>query len=193
MLHEMDLVGVRLIESGDLGERVRWFNHPRIYQNMPLDTPVSLAGTRAWHSRIVLDSTRKDFVFARLDQEDTESELVVMGGLVSIDYRHQRCELYVAVNPFMIGQGFGRRAVQWMCYYAFTRIGVRRVFLYTVADNERANQFYQRLGFVKEGVLREHQIHMGRVVDRCVFGLLKEEWAEHWDKEDITNVVEVGI
>lgn len=172
----MKSIGVRLIEARDLTDRVKWFNDPGLYENMPLEYPVSLGGTQAWYSRVVSDVSRKDFVFVRLNDKGEELELVAMGGLVSIDHRHRRSELYVAVNPRLTGQGIGHSAVQWMCNHAFHTIGLYRVFLYTIADNDGAARFYQRQGFVKEGVLRSHQIHMGRFVDRYVFGILRDEW-----------------
>ena len=192
MLRDMGAIGARLIESRDLVERVRWFNHPAIYENMPLDTPVSLGGTQAWYSRVVSNSSRKDYAFTRLDERGVESDLVAMGGLVSIDHRHRRCELYIAVNPFMTGQGIGHAVVRWMCDQAFYRIGVHRVFLYTIADNEGANRFYKRLGFAKEGVLRDHQVHLGRLVDRCVFGILRAEWEKHRGEGGGVEVVEIA-
>lgn len=176
----MTTMRIRRIESTDLPERVRWFNHPAVYEKMPLDAPVSLVGSQQWLAKNALDGSRIDLAFYS-EPGGAKIQLLAMGGLVSIDYRHGRCELYIAVNPGLTGHGIGSRSVKWMCAYAFARLGLRRVYLYTIATNEGANRFYERLGFSREGTLREHQVHLGRPVDRCVFGLLRDEWIQKND------------
>jgi RimJ/RimL family protein N-acetyltransferase len=41
--------------------------------------------------------------------------------------------------------------------------------------NTRAQGLYEKLGFVREGVLREHRFAEGRWRDRIVMGLLETE------------------
>ncbi len=60
--------------------------------------------------------------------------------------------------------------------YAFKTLGLNRVFLYTYKTNGRANHLYEKTGFVLEGTLRQHSWHNGQVCDRCIWGILREEW-----------------
>ena len=46
----------------------------------------------------------------------------------------------------------------------------------TTLDNATAAAVAERLGFVREGVLRKRNIERGRRVDLVWLGLLREEW-----------------
>lgn len=167
----------RKLDFTDLEQRVEWFNHPKIYCNMPLDIPVGLSGTQQWFNKTVLSSSRRDFCF---DVEDSTASLFVaaMGGLVEIEHQHQRAALYVLVNPGHISKGIGQAATGWLCNYGFWVLGLQKIYLFTFSDNVAANKLYERLGFVKEGVLRNHHYHLGKFVDRYVFGLLRNDWQD---------------
>lgn len=58
----------------------------------------------------------------------------------------------------------------------FGVVGVRRLWGRTLRSNERVWRMHQRFGFVIEGVLREHVIKDGEVIDLLCVGLLEEEW-----------------
>ena len=58
-----------------------------------------------------------------------------------------------AMHPAFRGRGFGAKAVEEIVHIARSR-GVRRLELLVEADNPRAIRFYERNGFVREGVLR---------------------------------------
>ncbi|MGR4871529.1 GNAT family N-acetyltransferase [Variovorax sp. LARHSF232] len=79
----------------------------------------------------------------------------------------------LAVDPGQHGQGVAHAMVG----DAIARLkaeGARRVELYAEADNARGLRFYQKLGFVEEGRLREFYKRAGdaHYVDELVMGLL---------------------
>jgi RimJ/RimL family protein N-acetyltransferase len=58
-----------------------------------------------------------------------------------------------AMHPDFRGRGLGVKALEEIVLVARSR-GVRRIELFVEADNRRAIRFYERQGFVREGVLR---------------------------------------
>ncbi|MDM0046796.1 GNAT family N-acetyltransferase [Variovorax dokdonensis] len=81
----------------------------------------------------------------------------------------------LAVDPQRHGQGVG----QAMLADAIERLkadGVRRIELYAESDNAQALRFYQKLGFVHEGTLRQFykRADEPHFVDEYVMGLLVE-------------------
>ncbi|MDA7414923.1 GNAT family N-acetyltransferase [Xenophilus arseniciresistens] len=79
----------------------------------------------------------------------------------------------LAVDPDAQGQGIARAMVEDALLH-LRADGVRRVELYAEADNPRALRFYERLGFVREGLLRGFYRRAGEAqdVDEVVMGLL---------------------
>lgn len=167
---------VRRLTADDLPARVRWFNTDAVHTQMPVDTPYSLSETEQWFARTLGDSRRRDFVFVARLGDASAAAPVAMGGLVDIDHRHRRAELYIVVDPGLHRMGVGTGSVKWLCRYGFMHLGLERIYLYTLAANEGARRLYERLGFVREGILRRHQFHNGALTDRHIHGLLRSDW-----------------
>ncbi len=74
------------------------------------------------------------------------------------------------------GQGVGTLITRFAIEYGFDVLGLRRIFLEVIETNARASHVYEKLGFVVEGRLREHQFKNGHHVDVIVMGLLREEY-----------------
>ncbi|MCC5310582.1 GNAT family N-acetyltransferase, partial [Staphylococcus aureus] len=55
-------------------------------------------------------------------------------------------------------QGHGRAACEALFSYARQTLNLRKITLEVLADNERAIQLYQKLGFRKIGQLAEHYL-----------------------------------
>jgi len=167
----------RKLEYDDLPIRVKWFNTPSVYLQMPLNVPVSLSETNKWFSeRLLLNEARRDFAFDINKTNSDNSTLAAMAGLTSIDYQNLRAELYIVVNPDMTGRGIGQEALRWLCNFGFFHLGLNRIFLFTVKNNTGARKFYEKHGFKEEGILREHAFHHGKLIDRHIHGLLRSEW-----------------
>lgn len=188
----MPKIIVRRLEREDLETRVAWFNDPYVYGQMTIDIPVSLAGTEEWFSQNRLNRSRADFCFFTQNEEGAMSR-IAMCGLVDIDLHHRRAELYVVVNPQMTGRGIGKTAVQWLCNYGFSELNLLKIYLFTVHQNQRAQHLYERTGFVLEGILRQHVCHRGRFTDRCVYGILRDEWSEQQWRDECVVKLEVPM
>ena len=76
------------------------------------------------------------------------------------------------------GQGYGREAIQLGLRFAFDELNLHRVCLTVFSYNEAARTLYERLGFQREGVYREHLMRDGQRHDMLLYGLLRREWQE---------------
>ena len=82
------------------------------------------------------------------------------------------------------GLEFQRTIVNTECKYlllkhAFETLGCIRVQLKTDLRNERSQKAIERLGAVKEGILRNHMILPdGRIRDSVFYSILDVEWSE---------------
>ena len=74
------------------------------------------------------------------------------------------------------GQGFALEASQLIIDYGFERLNLQRIELYVHEENSKAISLYERLGFKKEGILRNSFIRKDRTYNVHVMGLLKEEF-----------------
>ena len=162
---------VRKIADCHLEERCRWLNNPAVYQHMNMLYPITIEETRKWHERIVTNNTRIDLVFEDKDR------IVAMTGLTGLDLANGLVEFYIMVNPDLQGKGYGLKATKFTLNYAFLNYNIHKIYLYTNSFNERANNLYLKLGFQLEGTLRKHKFKNGKMIDRCIYGLLVEDWS----------------
>lgn len=73
------------------------------------------------------------------------------------------------------GQGIVTRAARTMLDQAFGSLGLARVELGTLVDNERSRAVARRLGFTEEGVQRQSVPIHGTRHDGVLYGLLAHE------------------
>lgn len=73
-------------------------------------------------------------------------------------------------------QGLGTEATRLMIDYGFNTLNLHRIQLHVFQDNKTAIRIYEKIGFKKEGVLREAMYHHGKYCDFLVMGCLKNEW-----------------
>lgn len=83
-------------------------------------------------------------------------------------------------SPDFIGRGLGSEATRLVLGHAFTDLGLHRVDLRVLAENEIARRAYRRCGFVEEGRERESCWLDGRWHDDVLMGILAHEFtAQH--------------
>ena len=74
------------------------------------------------------------------------------------------------------GQGFCTSALRTLARWAFADLELRRLDLITDPDNVGSQRVAEKVGFVREGVMRSHLLHPdGRLRDSVMFSLLPGE------------------
>jgi RimJ/RimL family protein N-acetyltransferase len=73
-------------------------------------------------------------------------------------------------------QGVGSAAVVLAVDFGFQLKDLDRVYAEVYAFNAPSLRLLERVGFTREGVLRQHDVHQGRRVDVVVWGMLRDEF-----------------
>ena len=74
------------------------------------------------------------------------------------------------------GQGYATEAARALLGWGFDVLDLNRVQAETDTRNEASGRVLEKLGFVREGMLREDCIVAGEVSSSFVYGLLRREW-----------------
>jgi len=74
------------------------------------------------------------------------------------------------------GHGYATEAARAVLRWAFQTLDLNRVQAETDTRNVASARVLEKLGFVREGTLREDCVVNGDVSDSWVFGLLRREW-----------------
>ena len=166
------VITIRRFERTDIPKKVEWINNPENNQFLHYDIPISVEGTQRWFDSHLGEDTRYDAVI--------EADGVPVGtiGLLGIDRKNAKAEYYIAMGETSYkGKGAAKEASRLILDYGFGKLGLNRIYLFTEAENVTAQKLFERVGFVREGVIRQDIASHGKYVDRIAYGILREDWS----------------
>jgi RimJ/RimL family protein N-acetyltransferase len=104
-----------------------------------------------------------------------EGEFLGLAAIVDLDLPARQGEIGYIVKPDARGRGVAARALRLIAGWALGSLGLERVELRISIGNEPSLRVAERLGFVREGVLRS--VHLKDAVreDVAVYSLLAGE------------------
>jgi RimJ/RimL family protein N-acetyltransferase len=94
------------------------------------------------------------------------------------DILHEWIEIGYDIVPPERKKGYASEAIQIMVDYLFLSRDIPRITVCTDARNTAAIRAAEKAGFKVEGIVRKGGFSMGKYVDACLLGLLREEWKE---------------
>jgi RimJ/RimL family protein N-acetyltransferase len=127
-----------------------------------------------WIEGVSRSNTEFTFGIRLLDSDD----LIGWAQLDGISWTHGTSALGIGVgNRSFWDRGYGTEAMELLLNFAFDELNLHRVFLTVFSYNPRAIRLYEKLGFQREGVYREHLQRDGQRFDMLHYGILRHEWA----------------
>lgn len=103
-------------------------------------------------------------------------ELIGNCSLFDFDEQNKRAMLGYGMARAYWGKGYMHEALVALVSYGFATLGFHRLEADIDPRNTGSARSLERLGFVKEGHLRERWIVGGEISDSGIYGLLKSEW-----------------
>lgn len=102
----------------------------------------------------------------------------LIGGvtLFAINPGQGRAEIGYALHSSQWGRGHARNALGAVLHHAFGPVGLRRMEADIDPRNAPSCRLVERMGFTREGVLRERWHVAGELQDSALYGLLAREW-----------------
>jgi ribosomal-protein-alanine N-acetyltransferase len=89
-----------------------------------------------------------------------------------------RAEIGYDLDPAYWGRGIMTEALSVALKHGFEKMRLNRIQAIIDSKNTRSMKLVQRLGFKKEGVLRQRSYFNGQFRDDVCFSLLKMEWTK---------------
>jgi RimJ/RimL family protein N-acetyltransferase len=104
-------------------------------------------------------------------------QLVGFVDLRELNPLEQRARLQIAIGEETHrGQGVGYAAGLKILHHGFEELGLWRITAEIHGSNIRMRNLVEKLGFVQEGVLRQHETRLGIREDLYLYGMLREEF-----------------
>ncbi len=166
---------LRPLEDRDAGDLLRIFGDPRV--------------TRYWSSPPLADRPAAERLLASIRRGLDAGDLLQWGlarraddrvlgtvTLARIDRTNRRAELGFALGAEHWGAGWMAEALPAAVDHAFEGLGLHRLEADVDPRNAASLARLERLGFLREGHLRERWHVQGEIQDSVLLGLLAADW-----------------
>lgn len=126
-------------------------------------------------SRFSEDSTRCDFAICLVENSRVVGDLAIM----EIDLDDKKAIFRIALHRIEdCGKGYGAEAVQLVQQFSFEELQLNRLELQVYSHNIRGIKSYEKVGFKKEGTLRQSLYMNGKYSDEIIMSILRDEYME---------------
>jgi ribosomal-protein-serine acetyltransferase len=99
-------------------------------------------------------------------------------GFTYFDWVAMKTEIGYWIDRDEEGRGIISSACRRLVDFAFDELKMNRIEIRCSSENSRSAAIPKRLGFTKEGLLRQSEFRNGRLHDFEVYGLLASEWSK---------------
>lgn len=159
----------------DIDRLIGWFPSPEalfVWTATTFEYPL----TREQMKRCVDESrARGDRQFFKAVADGEVFGHVELG---AIDHRNNSLRIgRVVIDPARRGRGLGAGMMRAAVEKSFRELGMHRVELWVLDDNRNAIAAYERVGFRREGVLRDFFKTPERYRNVIVMSILDAEWS----------------
>jgi RimJ/RimL family protein N-acetyltransferase len=165
-------VYLRALEREDAQVMLPWFNDPEITRTLLRHRPINRGAEEAF-----IDGAGRepdDIVLGVVLKHD--DRLVGVTGLRQFDHKNRHASFGITLDKVEWNKGYGTETTHLIVAYGFETLNLNRIWLHVVANNARGIRTYEKVGFQKEGVLRQDDYREGRYWDTVVMAILREEW-----------------
>lgn len=162
---------IRPLKQDDLIPMMEWMKDKNVTSNLQAD----FANMTEEKVRSFIDNSQTDenVHFAIVDEND---EYMGTISLKNIDNKSKNAEYAIVTRSVAHGKGYAKMATGDILRYAFENLELEKVYLYVSVNNIAANKFYQKCGFIEEGVFRKHLLIDGCLTDIRWYSMLKEDF-----------------
>jgi RimJ/RimL family protein N-acetyltransferase len=168
-------VVLRRLAKADAPRLAEMVNRPEVQRTTRLSGRISVAAEEAFIEAV---AEARDQVVLAITAADDGRLLGVAGlhGLVTDGARQSELGIFIG-DPAEWGKGFATDAVRLLLAHGFGPLRLNRIWLHVHADNVAGIRAYEKVGFRREGLLRQAAARDGVLVDVVVMAVLRSEWA----------------
>ncbi len=156
----------------DILKMYYWINNKELVNFNSSFFPVHFKNHIEWFENIRKDKSTVLFGI----RKKKDNELIGTCQLHSINSIHRKAELQIRLQFESSSKGYGKEVLKILIDYGFNDLNLNKIYLNVYETNSRAISLYEKMGFQKEGALREEIFLNGKYIDVYVMSILKNEW-----------------
>ncbi|MGE7932614.1 GNAT family N-acetyltransferase [Viridibacillus arvi] len=133
----------------------------------------SLDQIQSYINNISKDSSRIDLAICLKENDQMIGDL----SITDIEEDAKKAGLRISMNSIeLTGKGYGTEAIRLTLRFVFEELKLNRLQLEVFSHNTRGIRTYEKVGFIKEGTLREALYYNGKYSDEIIMSILKKDY-----------------
>lgn len=113
-------------------------------------------------------------IFMLVRREDNMPVAQVM--YFNVNHQNRSAEFMLVVDPDLRRKGYASDGIHLLCGYLFDQRGFNKVYTQVAQSNHAAVGLLEKIGFKRDGTLRQHFYFGGEYHNALVFSLLRFEF-----------------
>lgn len=167
-----DHIRLRPLTETDMVLKVKWYNDPAVRKTLVIDEVFELEKTSDWFHTLAANQTRADFMVESLDGAP-----IGITGLIDFDQKNKTAQCYCVIGEKEYwGKGLGTEIHSVLFQWGFEELDIEKIWAHIRTNNPAIFRVVEKLGFVKEGTLRQDKIVDEQRSDLYHIGLLRQEF-----------------
>jgi RimJ/RimL family protein N-acetyltransferase len=168
-------LSLRWIRAEDVDDFYAVYSNPQVMRYWSTPPLADKEAASKLISEIQRDVESREILKWGIALSDTD-KLIGSVTLFHLDFTHRRAEIGYAQGRAYWGQGYMQEALKAVIGYAFTELKLHRIEADVDPRNDASVRTLERLGFQREGYLRERWQVSGEIQDAYFYGLLSHDW-----------------
>ena len=165
---------LRRVIADDAPHLLAYLSKPEVVRHMGLDPFTSLEDALeeiAWYDSILEEGTGVRWGITLTGQD----EVIGSCGFLNVSSKHHRAEIGFELSPDYWGQGIAHEALEVVVRHGFAQLGLHRIEALVEPTNIASQRLLERVGFIREGLLRGYEFTQGKYDDLYMYSLLETD------------------
>lgn len=164
-------IKLRLLALDDTKTIICWRNQPFVRNNMIDQRELDEKTHINWYHKI----ESKDVIqFIVLDENDIEFATVFLKD-INIKYRKAEIGIFIGKKEYL-NKGYGKEIISEIIKYGFEELNLNRMYSRVLSFNIGSISLFERMNFVRDGIMRESVIVDNTSYDIHIFSMLRKEY-----------------
>lgn len=162
-------ISLKALEKDDLRRCWKWVNDPEVTKNMGGSILKSMHEEERWYEETQKRDKKKIFAI------QVNKKHIGNITLHNIDSHNKRAGLGIMIGDKRYwDKGYGSDAIKTRLSMGFNELNLHKIYLHVFPSNKRALKCYEKYGFKKEGVLKEHVFKGGKHLGLIVMSIINK-------------------
>lgn len=163
------------IEEYDLKQLMDWRNQTNFRKYFREYREINMNMQKAWFTnKVINDNATIMFSIRRINDD----ELLGCIGLCYINWIHGYADLSLYIgwnNEYIDKEGYAEEGCKLLFNYGFNELRLHKIWTEIYEIDDKKQELYKKLGFKKDGELRDNYFYDGRWWNSYIFSILDKE------------------